>query len=608
MNRAEYLLNCSITYKNSNLRSEKLPSEFETEYDAKKAMLDVLMHEARETFENSVNQPESLSYCPVDLETDEPGIYKEKEVIRRSAPFPKILYSVNPSKVETKKYNVSETESTEAPKPKKYPKTLEEAQEQMSNKYMKNLEKEERRALKELEREEEKMERKRIRDEETPEQKKERLEEQRLKREQKKKERLLKEAEEPECKKEKKEKPKKTKPLPEEIEPAYDQVLPPLPKRVSGKIKFYECPIPHDRHMYALERSELNEEFSKVLLKNIPDESVVKIVQGPPGTGKSSFLLDLMKKTSGRILCCAPTNVGAADLYTRCLRWGMTDCSLILPPERIPKDTVLMSEDPEQRIVCCTISGRNGRLLENQEFESVFLDEAGQCMEAHVWGLLRHSVQFLCMVGDIQQLPAQTSESGKELLHNRSLMQRLLEQGYPSTMLTLQRRMLPEISLFPNNKFYEGKLENAVFDKNVKNPYRVVHVEGKAVEDRTSYCNHEEVSVCVNLVEKLSEEYSNIIVISPYTSQCRLLLSHQLGVPIHTIDSFQGREADCVIVSMVRTGSDVGFWSDPRRLTVALTRAKTKLVIVGNVKSWKTSPLVDLANDAKNRKVLEKSV
>lgn len=597
MNKAEYLLNCSITYKNSSLRSEEIPSEFETEYDAKKTMLEVLMHEAKETFDSAIHQPETLSYCPVDLESDKPGIYKEeKEVIRKSGPFPKIHYSINPGAVQTKKYK---TPPVEPIKPKKYPKTVEEAQEKSTKEYVKNLEKQERRAFKELEREEEKQEKKRLLEQETPEQKEARLKEQREKRAQKKRERE--EKGEPE-KKEKKE--RKPKPLPEEVEPACDQVLPPPPKRVSGKMQYYECPIPHDRHMYALERCDLNEDMSQVLLKNKPNESVVKVVQGPPGTGKSSFLLEMIKKTSGRILCCAPTNVGAADLYTRCLKLGIRDCSLILPPDRIPKDTILMSENPEERIVCCTISGRNGRMLENQEFESVFLDEAGQCMEAHVWGLLRHSVQFLCMTGDIRQLPAQTSESGKILGHNRSLMQRLLEQGYPSTTLTKQRRMHPEISKFPNQEFYNGELEDVDVDKSVKKPYQVMQVDGKEVEDKTSYSNSKEVEVCVSLVEKLSSEYGNIVVITPYSAQCRLLLSNKLGVPIHTIDSFQGKEADCVIVSMVRTGSDVGFWSDSRRLTVALTRAKYKLVIVGNAKSWKTEPLVKFSQDAKLRNVL----
>jgi len=164
--------------------------------------------------------------------------------------------------------------------------------------------------------------------------------------------------------------------------------------------------------------------------------------------------------------------------------------------------------------------------------------------------------------------------------------------------------MHPEISKFPNQEFYNGELEDVNVDKPVKKPYQVMQVDGKEVEDRTSYSNSKEVEVCMSLVGNLSKEYGNIVIITPYSAQCRLLLSKQLGVPIHTIDSFQGKEADCVIVSMVRTGSDVGFWSDSRRLTVALTRAKYKLVIVGNAKSWKTEPLVKMYQNAKLRNVI----
>ena len=595
MNRAEYLLNCSITYKNSKLRDRKVPDTFQSEYEAKKVMLDVLLHEAKESLEKNIIQPETLSYCPIDLDTEKPGIYKEeKEVIRKSAPFPKIHYSINPKSVNKEKYE-SSTQEVET-KPKKYPKTVESAHEKTLKDSSKHLEKQERRACREFEKELEKEEKKRLLAEETPEQREERLKEQREKRKRKK--------EENKDKPPKEKKEKKTTPKDEidEMEPAYDEILPPPPKRVSSKIQFYECPIPHDRHMYALERCELNDELSKVLLNNIHDEDTVKIIQGPPGTGKTNSLLDIIKNKSGRILCCATTNVGAADLYNRCVRMGIKDCSLILPPDRIPKDTILMSEDPTQRIVCCTVSGRNGKHLHDQEFETILLDEAGQCMEACVWGLLRHCVNFFCMAGDIYQLPSQTSESGKELKHDRSLMQRLIENGYPFTELKIQRRMHPEISSFPNKFFYGGKLKNqGTLENSDEQPYKIVNIKGTVSQDKTSYLNKDEADKCIKIYNELSKKYKNIVIITPYTSQCKVLLSYKTGVPIHTIDSFQGKECDCVILSMVRSGSDIGFWSDPRRLTVALTRAKNKLVVVGDAESWKSSPLVEMTKDAKER-------
>lgn len=603
MNKAEYLLNCSITYKNSERRSDSVPNTFDSEIQGKKTMLDVLLHEARESFDKNVVQPDTLVFCPVDLQSDNPGIYKEeKEVIRKTAPFPKIHYTLtnttSNSKKVVEKY-VQPPPSEE--KPKKYPKTIEDAHEKKNKDSVKKLQMEERRALREIEREEEKLERKRLLEEETPEQRDQRLNEQREKRKQKKLEKLQKEGEDPPIKKEK---VKKKKDIPEDVEPACDQILPPPPKKLSSKTEYYECPIPHDRHMYALERCQLNEKIQDVVLHGKADESF-KIIQGPPGTGKSSSLLRLLKEKNGRILCCATTNVGAADLYSRCVNMGMEkECSLLLPSDRIPKDTILMSEDPNKRIVFCTISGRNGNLLKDQKFENVFLDEAGQCMEACVWGLFRNEVEYFCMAGDVRQLPALTSETGKALKHDRSLMQRLIENEYPFEELNVQRRMHPEISKFPNMFFYDGKLKDMPSDSNEKNPYKFLCVNGECKEDKTSFLNKKEADACIEYAKKLSKTYNDIVIISPYTSQCRTLLSHQTGIPIHTIDSFQGKEADCVLVSMVRTGNDIGFWSDPRRLTVALTRAKQKLVIVGDIKSWSKSPLLDLRKDGEERKLL----
>jgi len=605
MNKAEYLLNCSITYRNSEKRNDSVPNTFDSEYQGKQVMLDILMHEAKESFDKNIIQPDSLVFCPVDLQSATPGIYKqEKEVIRKSAPFPKIIYTLSTSntsssKKETEKY-VQPTPSVEK-KPRKYPKSLEEAHVKNNKETEKKLKMEEKRALREIEKEEEKEERKRLLEEETPEQRDQRLNEQREKRKQKKQEKLEKETDETAPKKEK---VKKKNEIPEDVEAACDQVLPPPPKKLSSKTEYYECPIPHDRHMYALERCQINEKMGEVILNGEVNE-FVKIIQGPPGTGKTSSLLAHLKEKKGRVLCCATTNVGAADLYNRCVNMGLEkECSLILPSDRIPKETILMSEDPNKRVVCCTISGRNGNLLKDQQFENVFLDEAGQCMEACVWGLFRNEVEYLCMAGDIYQLPAQTSETGKALKHDRSLMQRLIENEYPFEELKVQRRMHPEISKFPNIFFYEGKLKDMSSKSDEKEPYKFVCVEGECKEDKTSFMNKKEAEVCIEHAKKLEKVYENIVIICPYTSQCRLLLSYQTGIPIHTIDSFQGKEADCVLLSMVRTGNSIGFWSDPRRLTVALTRAKQKLVIVGDVKSWNKTPLLDLKTDAIERKLL----
>ena len=103
------------------------------------------------------------------------------------------------------------------------------------------------------------------------------------------------------------------------------------------------------------------------------------------------------------------------------------------------------------------------------------------------------------------------------------------------------------------------------------------------------------------------KKYSNdVVIISPYQGQARQLLSLGSDIEIHTVDSFQGREADIVILTMVRTDS-CGFWSDPRRMCVALTRAKHSLIIVGSCDEW-SETLKDLYTDAESRNLVTKII
>ena len=86
------------------------------------------------------------------------------------------------------------------------------------------------------------------------------------------------------------------------------------------------------------------------------------------------------------------------------------------------------------------------------------------------------------------------------------------------------------------------------------------------------------------------------MIITPYAAQVQLILSHRSGKEVHTVDSFQGREARVVVLSIVRDGSKgLGFWADARRLTVALTRARTRLIIIATgAGRWPPGPLRDL--------------
>jgi superfamily I DNA and/or RNA helicase len=116
------------------------------------------------------------------------------------------------------------------------------------------------------------------------------------------------------------------------------------------------------------------------------------------------------------------------------------------------------------------------------------------------------------------------------------------------------------------------------------------------------------VDVCLREAERHRREApdASVVVLCPYLAQCRAALARGTGVPVHSVDSFQGREADVVVLSIVRRGDACGFWEDARRLVVATTRARTHMVVVGGF-DWTCGPLAELRADAERRGVLEEA-
>jgi uncharacterized protein YjbI with pentapeptide repeats len=373
-----------------------------------------------------------------------------------------------------------------------------------------------------------------------------------------------------------------------------------LPPRISlrkKKMQFYASPVPHDRHLSGLEVAGLHPGLEAAVLRASPSPNL-RIIHGPPCTGKTRVLASIVAEfTQERVLICAPTNVGVANIYRRIVDHN-PEAALLVPPSRRPPDIVVPSDSPYARVVCCTISSRAGFLLDRESFGVVVVDEAAQCMEAWLWCLLRPEVHTLVMAGDTRQLPALTSQDGKGLAHDRSMMERLLDLGYPHEFLSVQHRMHPEIALFPNTSFYDGRLTTSYALSDIEEPYNVVHVVGDCLQVGNSFCNALEVECCIQLQKKHAASGRKVVVISPYQAQTRALLARGAS-DVHTIDSFQGNEADVVILSIVRH-ADIGFWSDERRLNVALTRARHKLCIVGATHKW-TGILGRLCSDARDR-------
>lgn len=571
--RPEQLLQSAVTLYEAPTRTTALPDRFDTLKGAMDVITDVLIHEARESLQNPLTaRPEAPYLHPVDVDTSEPGIVSSNtsmEILRmQEDQVPRIGYRLQESEMV-----VEETSPDDEIVVKN--KTRRASEREADRRMTSAIRKGERSA----ETDERRRERKRERDSESPNTRERRLQEQREKkrlREERGASEVV-EGDRPATTS----KPRRTRdPFPDT---SMNVVLtrPRVAGRSRGSERFYEHPLPHHRHLAALRRVSPHSVLRDALLR-ADSSDALEIVQGPPGTGKTMRLVECLSRLTGRVFLCAPTNVGAANLYMRCVQTGYGDeCALLLAPDRVPPGTAVQSNDPSRRIVCATISSRSGPILDTHSFESVLVDEAAQCMEAWVWTLLRPDVSFLALAGDVQQLPAMVSESGRALRHDRSLMERLLSQGYDNTTsLTVQNRMCPEIMELTNGRFYEGRLTCGPHAP-ARGVVEFVDVSGREREDGTSYYNMEEVDAICNVCNERNGENTSLVVLCPYVAQGRRVMSRRLGVAVHTIDSFQGREADVVILSMVRDGSSgLGFWSDHRRLVVALTRARSHLVVV----------------------------
>lgn len=372
-----------------------------------------------------------------------------------------------------------------------------------------------------------------------------------------------------------------------------------------NKVSYFASPIPLERNINALYKCDPHPALLPTLLygKNVNDShEMFKIFHGPPGTGKTYRIIYELDKllnstTSGKILICAPSNIGVINLYEKAIKFQIYGRIILGQSYQkyLPELNIDEKEKINTRVYFSTVSMRDGKLLKNTEFQTIFLDEAAQCPEALVWGLLRKSVTKLYMAGDPLQLPALVSEKGQELEYGRSLMERLMKLNIPVELLNTQRRMNPVIAQFSNQTFYENKISSDYNgSSNGLEPLKIINIDGQEELNGTSYYNQLEGEKTLEVVNDMKSVFDNIVIIAPYKAQCRFLKENltkynltENDVEIHTLDSFQGKEADVIILSTVRSGDTIGFWNDYRRLNVGLTRAKHILRVIGNTKTWK---------------------
>jgi senataxin len=289
----------------------------------------------------------------------------------------------------------------------------------------------------------------------------------------------------------------------------------------------------------------------------------------------------------------------------------------------------------EAHVICATLSGSGHEMFQGLsiEFETVIVDEAAQCVEMSALIPLKYGCAKCILVGDPKQLPPTVfSKQAARFQYEQSLFVRM-QGNHPDDvhLLDTQYRMHPDISLFPSQTFYDGRLldgddmaglrKRPWHASSLLAPYRFFDVQGQhqAAPKGHSLINIAEINVAMQLYRRLLSDYKDfdfkgkIGIITPYKSQLRELKNRfmqQYGpsiiedVEFNTTDAFQGRESEVIIFSCVRASpaGGIGFLQDIRRMNVGLTRAKSSLWVLGNSQSLARGEYWNkLVEDAKRR-------
>lgn len=373
-------------------------------------------------------------------------------------------------------------------------------------------------------------------------------------------------------------------------------------------------------------------------------ENTFTLIQGPPGTGKtttSAAILELLgeelsKKTNAnkfKILVLADSNKAVDNLTLKLMdrkqkvlrimsftaqKSGYNPklnpvCYHYLQKKRAKAEVNDIVS--KARFFCCTLD-RASRLEKMQEFNYFqfpysLVDEATQSIELQTVKAIKSSTEKFILVGDQCQLGPvfQSQESHKFGL--TSSFERLVKEKESSWVrLGMQYRMHSEISDISSKLFYDGEIETGVEDSDRMkfNQYKSIFrnsrpiifydVAGFERRQRESYANDQEKDIVIDILQEFEHnpafDPKKLAVISNYSSQIFNLKSEirkskfsrkfKEFLEVDTVDAFQGREKDFVIISTVRANKhgNVGFLKDSRRMNVAVTRAKHGVVIVGN--------------------------
>jgi len=291
----------------------------------------------------------------------------------------------------------------------------------------------------------------------------------------------------------------------------------------------------------------------------------------------------------------------------------------ILQEARKLEDYITEDLFDKAQVIACTPVVSSGRLMRNKQFTTLFIDEAAQALEPMCWIPISRCDRVI-FAGDHFQLPPTVKSKKAEAEGlKETLFEHCMGIENISVMLNIQYRMHHHIMNFSNNEFYKGNLiadlsvHEKLLSKNSDDNFlntavSFIDTAGCGFNEilnpeSLSISNPEEANLLLNHLKQLISQYQfsaersqpiTIGIISPYKEQVQYInnlitnddeiKNSQIKIVVKTVDGFQGQERTVIYISLVRSNDtkEIGFLNDIRRMNVALTRAKEKLVVIGD--------------------------
>jgi DNA polymerase III delta prime subunit len=345
------------------------------------------------------------------------------------------------------------------------------------------------------------------------------------------------------------------------------------------------------------------------------------LIQGPPGTGKTTAIVESIRRILGRnpnasILMSSHSNDAVDTGQERLLGFSHVRQARIAEPGKVPRrlrPTLVESDDLEPYNL---VAGTCNRLaidsrLRFKVFDWLILDEANKVRANEALALMPLAKRWV-MIGDLKQLPPVMEEAASTFKIEQPLDELVRDDSFygwiwdkvpagSRIMLPRQYRMREPIGRVVSDLFYEGKLIHEAPHPRMPLPWpfdrELVWVDTGAQDEyrdaQRSVANEFEVALCKDITSIIRRRVrkAKLAVIAMYASQVNRLSSALKGIvppdDIESVDAFEGRESDAVILSLVRSNdrAAIGFLNDPNRVNVAISRAKKLLVIVGDSKT-----------------------